>query len=324
VATTGEVYTVVRGDTLFGIANKLGVDVGRLLGANGLQENSLIVPGQRLGVPQGGALPASTAAPPPPTTAAPPPPTTAAPPPPRRPAPTQPTTPVATTGNRYTVVQGDTLSGIARKLGVNLGQLLQANGMNANTVIQPGQQLVIPQGGEPPARPPQPPAASAPTTASPAAPGAVVPNETAAGCQAPNSEEADGTEIVFAPGNVLDNDPATAWRCETSEADKSLTFTFAEPTRLTSVGLIGGYVKVDPLTGVDRFPQNHRVRQVRWTFSDGSTVTQDLADSREMQTMPVDVTTTGVKMEILATYPPGDVELPRDMVPVAEVQFVSG
>ncbi len=71
-----------------------------------------------------------------------------------------------------------------------------------------------------------------------------------------------------------------------------LTFTFDATTHLTSVGLIGGYVKVDPLTGVDRFPQNHRVRQVRWTFSDGSTVTQDLADSRDLQSIPVDVTTT--------------------------------
>ena len=39
--------------------------------------------------------------------------------------------------------------------------------------------------------------------------------------------------------------------------------------------------------------------------------------------MPVDVTATSVTMEILATYPPGG-EAPRDMVPVAEVQFVGG
>ena len=84
---------------------------------------------------------------------------------------------------------------------------------------------------------------------------------------------------------------------------------------------IGGYVKVDPLTGVDRFPQNHRVRQVRWTFDNTTTVTQDLADSRSMQTLPVDITATTVTMEILATYPPSG-EGPRDMVPVAEVQVV--
>ena len=84
----------------------------------------------------------------------------------------------------------------------------------------------------------------------------------------------------------------------------SLTFTFDAPTRFTSVGLIGGYVKVDPLTGVDRFPQNHRVRQVQWTFDEATTVTQNLADSREMQTLPVDITATSVTMQIVATYPP--------------------
>ncbi len=128
---------------------------------------------------------------------------------------------------------------------------------------------------------------------------------------------------MFAPGNVLDHNPATAWRCEAPATGQRLTFTFDAPTHLTSVGLIGGYVKVDPLTGVDRFVQNHRVRQVRWTFSDGSTVTQDLADSRNMQTIPVDVTTTTATLEILATYPPGG-EAPRDMVPIAEVQFIGG
>jgi LysM repeat protein len=258
---------------------------------------------------------------------------------------------VPTTGERYTIVQGDTLFGISRKLSVGLPALLSANGLNESSLIVPGQQLAVPQGGsvppstrapapQPTAPPPAataPPATNAPpttarpattaatvpTTTSAAPGGAIVPRETAASCQAPNSEEANGTPIVFAPGNVLDRNPATAWRCEGADADKSLTFTFDGPTRLTSVGLIGGYVKVDPLTGVDRFPQNHRVRQVRWTFDDGTTVTQDLADSRDMQSIDVDVTTSSATMQILSTYPPGG-ELPRDMVPVAEVQFIGG
>jgi Putative peptidoglycan binding domain len=151
---------------------------------------------------------------------------------------------------------------------------------------------------------------------------AVAPDEVAASCQAPDSEEADGTPIVFSPGNVLDDDPATVWRCEASVDDMTLRLTFDAPTRLTSVGLIGGYVKVDPLTGVDRFTQNHRVRQVRWTFSDGTSVVQDLDDSRNVQSIGVNVTTTIVTMEILATYPPGG-DSPRDMVPVAEVMLES-
>jgi LysM repeat protein len=285
--------------------------------------------------------------PPPPTQAQTAPPTQA-----QTAPPTIPTSPVPTTGERYTVVQGDTLSGISQKLSVRLPDLLSANGLNENSLIVPGQQLGVPQGGSLPAptQPPQPqasapPAATAPpapttarpapTTAQPApttapaptaaAPAnAVVPRETAATCVAESSTEADGTPIEFVPGNVLDNNPATAWRCDAPAIGETLTFTFDGETHLTSVGLIGGYVKVDSLTGVDRFPQNYRVRQVRWTFSDGTSLTQDLADSRDMQTTPVDVTTTTATLEILATYPPGDVELPREFVPIAEVQFIAG
>jgi LysM repeat protein len=298
-----------------------------------------------------------------PTTIAPPtnpPPPTAPPtnpPPPTAPPtqPTIPTSPVPTTGERYTIVQGDTLFGISRKLNVGLPALLSANGIDENSLIVPGQVLAVPQGGSLPqtprpapqptappaataaptapattaaptttAAPPPPPANTARTTTTFAPPGgAITPRQTSATCQAPDSEEADGTPVVFAPGNVLDHNPATAWRCEASAPNKSLTFTFDAPTHLTSVGLVGGYVKVDPLTAVDRFPQNHRVRQVRWTFDDGTTVTQDLADARDMQSIDVDVTTSGVTLTITATYPPGG-ELPRDMVPVAEVQFVGG
>ena len=123
----------------------------------------------------------------------------------------------------------------------------------------------------------------------------------------------DGTPISFSPQNVLDHNPATAWRCETGSA-QTLTFTFPSPVHLTSVGLIGGYVKVDSLTGVDRFEQNARVRQVQWGFSDGtnsSTVTQNLADARSMQTTAVDVVATTVTMTVTATYPPGG-DAPRE------------
>jgi LysM repeat protein len=44
----------------------------------------------------------------------------------------------------YTVVSGDYLLGIAKKLGVPLQSLLDANGMNANSLITPGQKLKIP------------------------------------------------------------------------------------------------------------------------------------------------------------------------------------
>ena len=300
-----------------------------------------------------GPVTAPPTAPPPPA----PPPTAPPPPtPPPTPAPTQ--APVDTTGETYTVVGGDTLFGISRTLGVSLQDLLGANGMNQSSVIQPGDQLQVPVGGSvsatsppatdapatnPPATNPpgtSPPATNPPGTNPPgtspqtspqvqptttfsAPPGAVQPTGASASCQAPNSQEANGTPIVFAPSNVLDHNPATAWRCPAPATGQTLTVTLSGDTHLTSVGLIGGYNKTDPLTGIDRWPQNHRVRRVRWTFSDGTTVEQDLSDSREMQTISVDVTTSSVTMEILSTYPPSGPD-PKQMVVVSEVQLIGG
>ena len=143
-----------------------------------------------------------------------------------------------------------------------LPDLLSANGLNENSLIVPGQQLNVPQGGSVPAtQPTQPPPSTAPPAGTAAPPAATAappaaplqrrradPAPTAAGrgrrrrlprrpvassrgrrrrsCQAPDSEEADGTPIVFAPGNVLDHNPATAWRCEASATGQTLTFTF--------------------------------------------------------------------------------------------------
>jgi len=283
------------------------------------------------------------------------------PPPPETPRPTEatvPTTPVATTGDTYSVQRGDTLFGISRRLGVTLDALLSANGMNQNSLITPGQALQIPVGGSVPATNATTPATSAPTPAinatTPATnattpapnpttpapnptggtspqvqptttfatpPNAVLPTGASATCQGDDSAEANGTPIVFSPSNVLDHNPGTAWRCPAPATGETLTVTLGGPTLLTSVGMIGGYAKVDPLTGIDRFTQNQRARQVIWRFSDGSSVTQDLADSRDMQTIPVNVTTDFVTVEIISTYPASGPD-PKNNVVVAEVQLL--
>lgn len=61
--------------------------------------------------------------------------------------------PVTTT---YTVVKGDNLTRIARANGVSLGELMEANDMNKNSILQVGQVLVIPtplEGPQAPAAP---------------------------------------------------------------------------------------------------------------------------------------------------------------------------
>lgn len=127
------VYTVVKGDSLSLIANKLHVTLAALLTTNNLQRTSLILPGRQLLVPPGGSLPETAPAP----------------------APAAPLT--------YTVVSGDGLSLIAMKLHVTLSQLLTANQLTKTSVIHANQQLIVPAGGTlptPPAAAPAPPASA--------------------------------------------------------------------------------------------------------------------------------------------------------------------
>ena len=48
-----------------------------------------------------------------------------------------------TSGNSYTVVSGDSLYAIARKMGTSIQELLSLNGLNLNSIIHPGQVLAL-------------------------------------------------------------------------------------------------------------------------------------------------------------------------------------
>ena len=62
--------------------------------------------------------------------------------------PPPPSTPVATLGGqRYSVVSGDTIDGLAKQFGVPLDVLIQANGLTYPYDLRPGQQLVVPVSG---------------------------------------------------------------------------------------------------------------------------------------------------------------------------------
>jgi LysM repeat protein len=117
---TGVWHTVTWGDTLGGIATRYGVPVQAIMQANGLTNPNLIRIGQRLWIPQGGAGATPTA--------------------------TVKATLTATPGvERWHVVQrGDTLSSIATQYGTTWQSIAQANGLNAWSVIYPGQRLRIP------------------------------------------------------------------------------------------------------------------------------------------------------------------------------------
>lgn len=75
----------------------------------------------------------------------------------------------APAGGTYTVVAGDTLSGISRKTGVGTEALKQANGLSSG-LIRIGQTLNIPAGGSPSVQVAQAPRTDGTTTASVVAP----------------------------------------------------------------------------------------------------------------------------------------------------------
>lgn len=104
-ASSGRTYTVRPGDTLSGIAAKLGVAQSQITGFHSGNPN-LIYPGEVLAI--GGAA-----------------------------APTQ------SAGATYTVQSGDTLSGIAAKFGTTYQAIAAKNGIANPNLIYPGQVLHI-------------------------------------------------------------------------------------------------------------------------------------------------------------------------------------
>lgn len=144
-------YTVVRGDTLFGIARRFGTTVTTLATLNGLTNVNVLYIGQVLLIPSQGGQPV-------PTSVAP----TSAP---------QPTsTPVETV--TYTVQRGDTLSQIALRFGTTYQTIMLLNNLTNPNLIFPGQVLIIRRGTVTPGPTPiatatQPPAPTSMPTVTP-------------------------------------------------------------------------------------------------------------------------------------------------------------
>jgi len=104
-------YVVVEGDTISDIAGRYGLSTASVLALNGLSWKSLIFPGQVL------SLNASAT----------------------------PSVPAEVPLTRYTVAAGDTVSEIAARHALDTGAVLSANGLGRDSVIYPGQSIVIPQ-----------------------------------------------------------------------------------------------------------------------------------------------------------------------------------
>jgi len=112
------VHVVRRGDSLWGIARRSGMDVNTLAMINGMQPGDTLRAGQKLKLTgSGGSSLTKLAA----------------------------TTTAAADGRplTYTVRAGDTLSAIARMFQVTVAQITAWNAITSHTTIKPGQKLTI-------------------------------------------------------------------------------------------------------------------------------------------------------------------------------------
>jgi Zn-dependent protease with chaperone function len=148
-------------------------------------------------------------------------------------------------------------------------------------------------------------AAGAPTGSAPAARLAEqAPRASAtASATAPDSVDDAGNPVGYGAANVLDGDRSTAWRVKGDGSGATVTLSLPRATHVTQVGLVPGYAKVDAASGRDRFGENRRVREVRWHFGDGTVTEQRFQDRPVLQRVAVDVVTSRVVIEIVATVP---------------------
>ena len=127
-------HTVQPGETLWSIAAASNFTTRALAAANGLPEDAQVVAGTTIQIPSEAEAAAALGATAAPGAAA-----------PGEPAPTAaPETSAPRVLGAYTVVEGDTLSGIAAANGVSVGQLAWMNGLDPEAALLAGTALKLP------------------------------------------------------------------------------------------------------------------------------------------------------------------------------------
>ena len=123
----GQTYTVRSGDTLSRIASRHGTTVAALREANGISGDTIYV-GQELTLPGGSGAGASSRSP-------------------SSSSSSSSRTSAAGDDGGYVVRQGDTLSGIASRLGTTVDALMRANGLTDPDRLRVGQTLTVGEAG---------------------------------------------------------------------------------------------------------------------------------------------------------------------------------
>lgn len=135
------------------------------------------------------------------------------------------------------------------------------------------------------------------------------------------NEDVAGNLVRYEARNMLDGVPETCWRMPGSGAGEEIVFQFEAPVEITEVGLVNGYAKTSG--DFDWYNGNRRVLEVEWAFDDGTTVSQRLEESRELQSQPIDaVTSSTVTLRLLDVSSPGTGRSSRDYTAISDVTLV--
>ena len=178
-----------------------------------------------------------------------------------------------------------------------------------------------------------PPSSSAPTsepttaTSAPSGSSAEVAglSTASAPAHAPAGVDFAGRTVTYIAPNMVDGIVETCWRTPGDATSMVLTFRLDQPTRITEVGLINGYAKTAVVGGrrYDWYRGDRRVLAVDWVFDDGSTVSQQFAETRAMQSRRVPpVTTSTVQVRITSVSAPGRGPAARNDTAISEVSLV--
>lgn len=128
------------------------------------------------------------------------------------------------------------------------------------------------------------------------------------------------TVSVNPPSNLLDDDPSSVWSCRGAGAGETINFTLPKGEVVVGVRLVNGNT-ISP----ERYLAERRILSLKWTFSDGSWLTQGLsANDREPQEIRFPPTTISgdVTMTVLDATVPGEANKTKDAVSISSLKFL--
>jgi len=132
---------------------------------------------------------------------------------------------------------------------------------------------------------------------------------------APSSVDGAGNLVTYQPANVVDGDVQTAWRAPGNGRGITLTLLFDGPIDVDRVGLIPGYAKTDPETGIDRFVEDRIVSKVRYLMPSLPPITKTFRPLPLPQYVEVHAVTSRITVRILRTTKSGG----KDFTAISEI-----